>query len=289
MNDKQILEIKRLLKKSGKNFTIKILKSRQKEQQKFYNDLSFSKSETSLPEMEINDLIKENFFVYMSEKEGKITLTPKALLMLKYNITNPDNNTEMMFDEINNVFFNNIIKLSTKNLTSKEKAIIIGLIGIGALANQYSLNALELENERAEKWKTVIEHASRFIKGLGSEYNDGKLDNLWSNKIAGENEVRTEMRRLDSICTSTEGLYKKTGNNKYYIDMLRDNKIDENKISYLLRKIFDKKKPTYNDRKNLIATLGEIRKYDFHFFREESPFDLFEVRREIVRAIESFN
>jgi len=287
VNEKQLEELDRIIQqKIGRNYKspIEIIKKTKKNQQQFYIDLSFTKKETDLSNIDIEDLVNKNLLKIISKKEKTFIPTLKALLMIYYKIAKPDNHVNSLLEDLNKKFFENILELSEELLTSKEKAIILALIGIGAISPSYSL---KLNEANEEAFKKCVDIAAEFLASLGKEFDDGTLSKLWNRNVIGETPVRAEMRRLNTIQPHTEGMYRKEGNNNHYLDLLDKGELNQESLAYLFERIFDKRTLSFEERKKLIATLDEIQQYEFKIIKVEAPYDRFEIKTQIKHFIES--
>ena len=102
-------------------------------------------------------------------------------------------------------------------------------------------------------------------------------------------------RRITSICGTkknchifearTEGLYKTKGG--IFIDLVVNDKIDENRLVLIFKKIFDKAVLPYEKRTQLIATLDKIKKYELRIFKESPKFNSLEINNSINRIIKN--
>lgn len=269
----------------GQKFAFDLIKKNKKNQQKFYSDVSFFKKEIKLSDLEIQDLINKKLLKVLNKKEGRLTPTLKAILMVEYEIMEPSHSISEMLNDINKEFFDNIMKISEELVTAKEKAVVIGLLGLGAITDQYWL---KLDEKNKEYFKNAVNHAAKFIKELGKEFDDGSLSTLWDTKAVGEGAVLGEMRRLNKIQPHTDGACVRTADGKLYLDILSENRLDEDKLTYLLKeKIFDKKSLSFEEKKKLIKTLDEIQNYTFKIFKTNPPFSMLKIMKEIKSIIES--
>ncbi len=286
LTNNQIEELSRLIDKSEveKTKSVKILKLSVKARQEIYNQIRFSRREIKISDDEFDDLISKNILKIVSKKESKITLTLKAIMIIKYKMFDPDNKVIAMLDDINKEFFDDVMHLSEKSINSKQKAIIIALIGLNAFSENYTL---QLKVEKENQFKEAVDLAVNFIKNLGQEFDDGSLDKLWSRKVIGEGPVLSEMRRLDQIPRSTEGIYKATRLG-HYLDILNNNKVDDDKFNYILSKIFDKRMPTYEEKKKMIKVLDDIQQYEYKIFKTTPPFNTLDIKKRIRFLIESW-
>jgi hypothetical protein len=286
LSENQISELSRLVERNiGKNKILtNILTTSKKSAQEIYNKMSFPRTEIKLSENDFEDLLLKNMIKIISKKDSKITLTLKSIMILEYKIFDINPQVNKMLDDINKEFFDNVMHLSEKPVSSKEKAIIIALIGLNTFSEGYML---QLKEEKENEFKSAVDIAVVFLKTLGQEFDDGTLDKIWSRNVIGEGPVLAEMRRLNQIQMSTEGVYKNTKSG-HYLDILKNNKLNEERFNYILSRIFDKRTPTYEEKKQMIKALDEIQQYEFKLFRTSPPFNTLDIRKRIKYLIESF-
>lgn len=289
LSDKQFEQLRKILfnikiNSEGKKISIELTRKDNKNKKEMYKQMSFFKKSLDLPDSEVDQLINEGVLGYLSEKERILTLTFKGLLILDYELKDINSNLSNLLDDMNKEFFEKVMKLSKEKLDSKEKAIILGLMGINSISDKYSIRV----NDTNKKYfKEAIEIASNFLKGLGGEYNDGSLEKLWSFKVIGEDSVLSEMRRTNKLPLKTDNLYK-PNEGKPYIDILtKDSKIDKDKVVFLLKTLFNFKPLLFEEKKGLLDTLNKIQSLEFKIFKNEPPFDSLRVRSDLKRIIEN--
>jgi hypothetical protein len=270
-------------KTGGRNrIVLSIIGKTKKNQQKFYRDISFLQDEIDFSDIEIEELIEKKILKFLSRSEGRLTLTLKGLLLLDYWILNPTKEVIEMIDGFNSVFFEKIMQLAEKPLTSKEKAIIITVLGLGAISDEY---VLKVEEKNAEYFKKAVNRAAEFIESLGKEYCDGTIEKLWTRNVVGEGPILGEMRRTNQIPQKTEGIYTPLDKG-HYLEILDNGNINETKLEYLIKKVFDKKPLLFDEKKAFIEVLNDIQKYEYKIFKINPPFDTLEIKKQIKRTIE---
>jgi len=290
LNDSQLKELRRLflLISAGKNKDTKIMtqiiRMQNKNKQKFYKDNAFEEKEIQLQKMDIEDLIKKKFLKVMSKKDKKYLLPLKTIILFDYGLEQDlDKKTENLIDDLNKMFFEKVVGLSDVPIDSKEKAIIITLLGLGAYSDKYLFQPNE---KNAKSFQEAVNIAVEFLKGLGESYSS-KLDSFWNRKVTGEGPILSEMRRLNTIEPRTEGIYKRAKNKGHYLDILTNNRLNESRFRYILEKIFDKSPLVYENKKKFVETLEKIQKFEYKFFKNEPLFNMLEIRRKIRYIIES--
>jgi hypothetical protein len=288
LSDKQYTELQKIffnikINSNDKKVALELIKKENKNRKEMYNQMSFVKNSLDLPDSEITELINTGLLGYLSEKEKTLTLTFKALVILDYELRDVNSNLSNLLDDMNKEFFEKVIKLSKEKLESKEKAIILGLLGINSISDKY---AIRINDSNKRYFKEAIEIASNFLVELGCDYNDGSLEKLWSFKVIGEDPVLSEMRRTNKLPLKTDNLYK-PNEGKPYIDILtKDNKTDEDKVVYLLKTLFNFKPLLFEEKKNLLETLNKIQGLEFKIFKNEPPFDSLKIRNDLKIIIE---
>lgn len=286
IDDDQFKELERILceKKQSINYKLdNFIKKTGKNKRMEYEDLSFLRKNTKSSPLQIEDLINKKILALISEKEGRLTFTFKGLLIFDYHIKNPSIQINKLFDDLNKIFFDKVMRLSKVPMTSREKAIIIGLIGLTAITESY---ALKPRRDNEKYVKNAIDIGAKYIESLGSEFNDGSLSKLWTHDVIGEGPILGEFRRATEIPKRTEGIYAKKRKG-HYLDLLANNNIDRKKLIYLLNKIFNEHPPSHSEKKNFIKILEDIKQYEFKLFKEQPPFKSLDIRRQIKHVIES--
>lgn len=279
----QTVELETLFRSVESKFTLRMIRtSNRKNLQKFYHDISFLEKTLTLSRLEVEDLVDKRLLKFISRKEGRLTLTLKAILMLNYGIVNPSKELDTLLNSFDNEFFEAIMD-TVESLDSDEKAVIIALLGLGALSSEYSL---KVDEKNEEHFKNAVDMAAEFLKGLGQGFDDGKLERIWKRNVVGEGPVLGLMRRTNKIPIRTENVYVKQRKG-HFVDILVNDEVDESRLKYLLDRLFDKRPLTYGEKKNLIKALNNIQQFELRIFKDVPPFDSLEVRKQVKRLIES--
>ncbi len=284
IDEQQFNELKKIFEnKKPNNYGLsKFIKSYDKNKREFYNNLSFLKEDINLPSLQIEELIRQKILGQLSEKEERLTFTFKGLLIIEYERITPGLKLNELLNDLNKIYFDNVMKLSKIPVTSREKAVIIGLLGLMTISKDYSLKP---NKQKKIYIKNVIDAAAHFLTTLGKDYDDGKLEDLWTHSVVGEGPILGEFRRANQLPNRTENIYKSGKGHGHYLDILINDYIDKKKLIYLLKRIFDKRPLTYSEKKALIKTLDNIKQYEYKIFKEKPPFKVLELRKQIKNII----
>jgi len=264
-----------------------LIQKSKKSQQQFYFEISVPKSEIKLSEEDFQELIEKGLLKIVDKRTMKVAPTLKALLMFKYDIFNPPYQIIKMLDDINELFFKKIFRVSEREMEGREKAVVLTLLGLGAISEKYPLKFDQNLVKNKEAFKEAVNLVSNFLKNLGPEYIDNTLDKLWSRNLVGEDEVSGELRRLNEIQLHTEGICIRTREGTYLKLLSPDGKLNIEDLRYLLKeKIFNKRPLKFEERKKLNEILDKISLfYNPKFFKENPPFNMLEILSEAKNLI----
>ena len=234
---------------------VKLFKKRESERMKFFSEIAFKADEIKIPIGRIRELIELNVLDYISEVKGDICITAKGSLILKYNLVNLPNSVDDFLNHINEEFYEDIRKKSKTPLNFEEKCAIITLMGLLSFTKKYSIDIQSLREKENDSIDKCFVKVSEFLSStLGVENLSGyKLTN---SDTEGKPAV-TFFRRLDNIQLKTESIYVKSGGS-HYLDIISNQAIDQWKLSFLLRRIFDKEPLNFEERLALVSLLREI-------------------------------
>ena len=278
------------LLKSIRGTTLKILKMSKSQRKNFFDGIYCSKSEFTLPSDIELFLGKENILSYTNKSETKVTFTLKGLMMLEYNLDFSDFSTLRMLDDLNKAYFTKVFGEAEYPLSGEEKAIIITFLGLMSFSSGTSLKLSSYNDlhSNIEDFRSCVKMSIEFLRLMGLEYVDNTLDKIWSSNVRGEDPVNAKMARLNEISLKTNGTYHK-GQRKegHFLDVIKDGRIDSEKLEFLLRKLFDKGSLTFDQREKFIDLLKQIFSERHNFITNGSEFELltnFYTMSEIVRT-----
>lgn len=284
IDEQQFNELKKIFEnKKPNNYNLsRFIKFYDKNKREFFNNLSFLREDINLSSLKIEELIRQKILGQLSEKEGRLTFTFKGLLIIEYERITPGLKLNELLNDLNKIYFDNVMKLSKVPVTSREKALLIGLLGLMTISKDYSLKP---NKQKKIYIKNAIDAAAHFLTILGKDYDDGKLEDLWTHSVVGEGPILGEFRRANQLPNRTENIYKSGKGHGHYLDILINDYIDKKKLIYLLKRIFDKRPLNYSEKKELIRTLDDIKQYEFKIFKEKPPFKVLELRKQIKNII----
>jgi hypothetical protein len=290
LTPKQAGELKRvtedLLQKLPNRNIFKLLQKTRKNQQQFYHQNAISREWLNLSDVDLMVLEQYNLLKTIDQKTGKVVPTLKAMLMCRYNfLDNPTSSVLAFLEDFNKVFFEDILQMSKEELEGREKAIILTLLGLGALCEGYELKFDENLRRNEETFKKVVDLVIEFLKS--AQYQDETLDKLWNREVKGEDKVSGELRRLNTLEPRTEGICARTHQGTY-LKLIRNGKLDEEALRFLLTKIFNKQPLSFEQKTKLKNLLDDISLYNPIFFKYPPPFSMSKVLGEIKSVIDRF-
>lgn len=235
---------------------VKLLKKRDSERMKFFTKIAFTADKIGIPKDRLKELIKLKVLDFVSESRGDMCITAKGILILKYNIMNPQRSVNDLLDNLNRAFYEDLLRKVKDTLTFEEKCTIITLLGLLSFTKKYSVSiALLREREDDVSINKSFAKAGVFLSSiLGVE--NSLAEKLSESGTEGKGVV-TLLRRLDDIQLKTEHVYVKS-EGCHYLDIISDQGVDAGKLSFLLRRVFDYRPLNFEERKNLVALLKEI-------------------------------
>lgn len=285
MNDKTKEEIFNKARELAEGFglmrkirgtTLKVLKMSKSRRKSFFEKISFSKPE-SLPGNLESILTKENILSYIDRNEFKMTFTLKCLIMLEYKLTFSDVSTLRMLDDLNAEYYTNVFKATEYPLKGEEKAIIITLLGLMSFSPESSLKLSSHKDEHSnvEDFRSCVNQSIEFLRFMGQEYIDNTLDRIWDSNVRGEDPVNAKMARIDDIVLKTNNTYQKAQRKEgHFLDILKDDQINSEKLTFLLEKLFDKGPPTFEQREKFIDLLKQLSSERHRFRTNISGFEI---------------
>lgn len=162
----------------------------------------------------------------------------------------------------------------------KEK---LGIITLLLLSGTAKYSAIRLNNETNKKF--LAEALQKTLDVLKKYEIINKKEKL-KGVARGESIASAHMCRLNKLSRKTNHYYK--GKNlEYYLDIEKDEIIDENKLSFMLRKVFDFYNPDCN-YEMMDKELASISQDYYHKFldRSPNPLILYNISKNITKFME---
>lgn len=266
------------LSESNGRQSVNLIKKNKKNIQEFFSSTNFKKDEWPYSQSELDHLVSKKI-LYLIEKDGLYLLTYKGLATLEYNLEF-SNEFDRYLDDLNFHLFEKNLKIKYEPLKSKDKVILFTVLGLFAFSPDYSLIVDEMN-------KTEFAKAADFAVELLKQHHPkdvNELDKIWESTIIGEDAILKNLRRLDEIPKKTGNVFKTASGNKHgiYVDILNeDGSINEDKVLFLLRKIFDKKIFDMRQKQQLIDTLNNIERGSFTLIRSNSTINKIKIKIEL--------
>ena len=88
------------------------------------------------------------------------------MLIVEYERITPGLKLNDLLNDLNIIYFENVMKLSKEPVTSREKAIILGLLGLMAISDDYSLRP---KKDNKNYIKAAVDVAAKFIESFGKD------------------------------------------------------------------------------------------------------------------------
>ena len=124
------------------------------------------------------------------------------------------------------------------SITDKEKVILLSMITIRAFSEKTFLD-LKIGDTILSEMEGLIKDSYNILK------TQGFISTLKKEMIFGakgnEHPVSNLIRHTDGLHKKTKGIYTAIGNQKYYLNLFKNNQISKNDLSYIIWLIFGNK------------------------------------------------
>jgi hypothetical protein len=259
----------------NKRHSISLIKKSVKNVQDFFHSTSFKKKEWPYTQSELDILVAKKL-LYFFEQEGCYFITYKGLVALEYDLEE-SYSIDCYLNDVNPIFFDNNMKMKDEPLKVKDKVILLTTIGLCAFSSTCSFSVDETnKHDFSEAANLAIDILKEYDKK-----NISELNKMWESKIIGEDPILSTLRRLDEIPKKTGNVFKTPSGNKHgiYVDVLnKDETLDDNKIIFLLRKVFGRELVDLNRKQSIINTLNEIEKKSFTLINSDCTIDKIKIK-----------
>ena len=261
-----------------RGLTFQLMKKSSTLRRDFFNTHTFQLPQTELNRIEEFSLIQNKVISYIDERKTRLTLTMKGIVLLEYDLEINDTKNNNFLNELNRYYYDDLLGKSVSPLECQEKGVIIALLGLLAFSppSAVKLSAFNDNYSNTNAFRNCVDMGLNFVTSLGEAYKDQTKDKIWKLDVRGEDPVAARMARMNSIGLKTDNIYKKTGG--HYLNVLNDDKLDTNKIEFLLRKIFDQGPLDYDKRKDFIDLLQSIYSERYKIIINIPNFNLLDVK-----------
>lgn len=236
--------------------------------QEVLSSTNFKRDEWPYTHSELDNLVNEKI-IYLNEMEGFYILTYKGLAILEYNLKF-SNELDNFLNDLNLLLFDKNFKMIYKSLKSKDKAILLTVLGLHAFSPDLSIY---VDKSNKSDFVKSVDYAIELLKKHQPE-NANELDTMWDSKVVGDDPILQFLRsKLDEIPKKTDNIFKVASKNKHgiYVDIIKeDGSINEERTLFLLRRIFDNKIFNMDQKQEMINTLNNIEKGFFTLIRSTS-------------------
>lgn len=143
----------------------------------------------------------------------------------------------------------NVYMDSNKPLNDKQKVIIFSMIAARAFSDKSTVN-LKKNDDTTNAWKEITDKSYHKLNDLGIisnlkiELNDSK--SLYGNSKT-ERPVSNLYRHTDKLPKITKGIFKASGDQKYYLDISNDPDLLKERLKYLFEIVIGKTHVSYSE------------------------------------------
>jgi len=184
---------------------------------------------------DINELLN-NKLIRETEDVNSYAISGKGVWFIEENTILSINH---FIDFIDNKYFD--LAINNNNITDKEKVILLSLITARAFSEATAIN---LKNDYLilDSCKRIIDNSYLILNEYGIVK---KINNLYGKK-GNEHIVSNLIRHTDILPKKTKGIYMAPGNQKYFLDIVHNDNISIDKLSYIIKCVLPKD-IEYND------------------------------------------
>ena len=223
------LELLKQKKKKSESILLSFLKLKSNVRFNLLNEARIQIDSFNIKDDELEKLTQENLISNADDYEY-YEITAKGIWVYeKYlSIISEDN----LIEFINQEYFKNEVSVS---LNDKEKVILLLFISARAFSEEIFIDLKKSETTN-DKLKIIAEDCFNFLNkcGLIKKLN---LDDLFG-KQGNEHPVSNLIRHTDKLPKKTKGIYKALYNQRYCLNLFKDNEIFVKGLSFLFWLIF---------------------------------------------------
>jgi predicted transcriptional regulator len=183
----------------------------------------------------ILDYLVENEYIRETSNIGTYFLTAKGIWHIEKNKNII--NEKKLLDFLDNKFFS-FEEHVNKKLSDKEKIILFSMIAVRTFSDKSPID-LKKDDTVLTEIENVVDEAYDKLSALGLLTRLQKKD-LYG-KPGNEHPVSVIFRHTDALPKKTKGLFKALGEQRYYLDVFKNNHIKKDNLGILFNKILDEK------------------------------------------------
>jgi hypothetical protein len=179
------------------------------------------------------ETMKSNSLIRETETVGCYVLTAFGL----WKIENEKNiiNEEKLIEYFDKKFFNPF-KYAEQPLSDKYKIILLTLIAARSFSKESPIN-LHISDTKLDVIKETIDQTFDILTSMNVIQRLEK-DKLYG-KSGNEHPVSNLIRHSDKLPKQTKHIYQFLGDQKYYLQIFKNNIVSEANLIYLFKKIFE--------------------------------------------------
>ena len=213
---------------------------------------SYIKKE-SIPRNILNILVNDKF-ISETDSMGGYAITAKGVW--EYEKQNNIISHDALIEYLDAKYFDTYSE-TTKPFSDRHKIIIFSMIAARAFS-EFSPVDLKKEEFVLTTWEQIINKSYEMLHSLDIVSNM-TAKGLYGKK-GNEHKVSNLIRHSDEIPKRTKGIYKtaKSRDQKYYLDLYKDGKINTANLKFLLRQVFGNKKLSHSEIDNLCVFFNDI-------------------------------
>jgi hypothetical protein len=181
----------------------------------------------------IIDELKDEGCIREIGDELSYTITGIGIWEIEKNFNLSEN---QLIHFIDDKFF--VAETQNKELNDKEKIVLFSFIAIRAFSNESCIN-LKKSEKMKESMKRIIDASHKTLLDLDIITMD--YSRLYGKK-GNEHIVSNLIRHTDKLPKKTKSIFFAPGDQKYYLNLSNNGKIDRQEFLWLLRKIITREK-----------------------------------------------
>lgn len=187
---------------------------------------------TSVSGLDLKNL-KLKGFIRNSDNANNLSITGKGVFEVEK--TSNKISIEKLVDCLDEKLFSLFAELD-KSLSEKQRVILLSMISTRSFSEDSVVDLQRNENTN-ECWGEVVDASFNFLKELGI-IKKLSYKELYGKK-GNEHPVSNVFRHTDQLPRLTGGIFTALGNQRYFLNVFKNNTISKEELSFVLRKIFE--------------------------------------------------
>ena len=169
-------------------------------------------------------------YVQTIKNTSLLALTAKGVWEVEFRTK--DSALEDLIDSIDSQFFSEFESLS---ITSKNKVVLMAMICMRSFSSKSAVD-VKMEKNVYDDWWEIFVKVDEFLIEMGVIPSKDSISKPNQKKKSGiESNASDLIRHSDKVPRYTDNIFSKSGKNEYWLELIKNNTIDVERLAFLIK------------------------------------------------------